>query len=157
MPEKVASWRKVPCPSCLARRLQPCRTADGREATEPHAARRQAGKVAELPAPLLSYGWGGEWPHIVSAADPRRALCGVGLVVPPVLQPSLESAHPQCKNLLGKVDAATAIAPTGVCPVCVSEEDLDEDGRIKAHKQMYGGRRTDVDCDGAGQKPEDDQ
>lgn len=157
MPNPVASWRKVPCPSCLAPIYKRCRTNDGRDATEPHAARRQAAVVADLPTPLLAYAWSGEWPHIVSAADPQRALCGAGLVEPPVLQPPLTSAHPKCRNLLGKVPAAPAIAPTGTCPVCVSEEDLDEDGHIKAHKQLHGLARTDVDCDGAGQKPEESE
>jgi hypothetical protein len=43
---------------------------------------------------------------------------------------------------------------TGVCPVCVSEEDLDADGRIGPHKQIRGITRTDIDCAGAGQLPD---
>ena len=42
----------------------------------------------------------------------------------------------------------------GVCPVCVSEEDVDAVGRIAGHKQMLGYVRTDVDCGGGGQLPD---
>jgi hypothetical protein len=158
VPNPVASWRKVSCPSCLAQRFERCRTGDGRVATEPHAARRQAARAADLPTPLLSYAWSGESPHIVSAADPLRALCGAAVVEAPTLQPSLLSAHPQCRNLLGKVEAAAVAPPTVACPVCGAEETPGPDMTVPDHKEQrrnkWGVYRADVDCDGAGRKPE---
>lgn len=45
----------------------------------------------------------------------------------------------------------------GTCPDCLSVEKVDKAGLIRPHKQMYGIARTDIDCPGAGQKPEVDE
>lgn len=44
----------------------------------------------------------------------------------------------------------------GTCRECLSVEKLDPDGRIVAHKQLYGIARTSDDCDGGGEKPDAD-
>jgi hypothetical protein len=154
----VPSWRDVACPSCGAPVRQGCFNKLGGPATEPHIARIRAAREQGMPTPLLGYPDQSEIPHVVSGADEGRAICGAELVLPhPVLQPGIAAVDPKCRNLLPKSTYAVARALTGICPECVSEEDLDERGLIAAHKQMRGGRRTDVDCVGAGQKPEADQ
>jgi hypothetical protein len=154
----VSSWRDVPCPQCGAPVRQRCFTKLGTPAVEAHVARLRAVDEAALPTPLLGYPDQSDIPHVVSAADEGRAICGAELVLPhPVLQPGIAAVDPKCRNRLTKVPYAVARPLTGICPECVSEEDLDERGLIAPHKQMLAGRRTDVDCVGAGQKPEADQ
>jgi hypothetical protein len=153
-----SSWRDIPCPQCGAPVRQRCFTKAGAPAVEPHVARLRAVDEAGLPTPLLGYPDQSEIPHVVSAADERRAICGAELVLPhPVLQPGIDGVDPKCRNLLPKSAYAVVLPLTGICPECVSEEDLDEQGLIAPHKQMRGGRRTELDCVGAGQKPEADQ
>lgn len=155
MPEPT-SWRDIACPTCGAPARQRCFQRDGRPATEPHAARRQGAAAAGVPTPVLAYPENSASPHIVSADDPTRALCGAVVGTPPVLQPPLRLVHAKCLNLLGKKESAPAIPPTGVCPECVNEEDLDDLGRIKPHFQMLGGVRTSLSCPGGGREPEVD-
>jgi hypothetical protein len=45
----------------------------------------------------------------------------------------------------------------GVCPVCLSVEDLDDQGLIADHKVLYGAARRGDDCTGKGQPPEVDR
>jgi hypothetical protein len=153
MPE--ASWRDVACPTCGAPARQRCFNKLGAPATEPHVARVRTVDEAGLPTPLLAYPHESETPHVVSAVDSMRAICGAELEVPhPVLQPGIAAVDPKCRNLLPKVPYAVALPLTGICPGCLSEEDLDEQGLIMPHKVLYGDTRLAEDCDGAGQKPE---
>lgn len=145
------SWRDVPCTGCGAPVKQNCFSRTGKVALEPHAARRQAAREAGLPTPVLGYPRQAELPHIVSLADKTRALCSAVIETIPEIQPPLHTACPKCRNLLGKIPYRRDTAVTGVCPVCVSDEDLDDEGRIKPHKQMLGTARTDIDCGGAGE------
>lgn len=148
------SWRELRCTQCGAPAGQLCFSASGKPAGEPHAARRQAAREASMPRPLLGYAPTYETPHVVSLTDRGKAICGSAIDTIPEIQPPLTSADPRCRNLLGKVAYARNPVLTGVCPVCVSDEDLDDKGRIVAHKQVLGIARTDVDCDGAGQLPD---
>jgi hypothetical protein len=152
------SWRDVACPrpGCSGQVGQYCTSASGRTALEPHSDRLRAAREAGLPRPLLGYSPQYETPHVVSVADKAKAICGAAIDTIPEIQPPLASADSRCRNLLGKVPYARNPTLTGVCPVCVSEEDLDGDGQVVPHKQMYGGKRSDVDCAGAGELPEVD-
>lgn len=82
------------------------------------------------------------------AAPPhRRCRSGLGK--------SIANAHLERREEALREQSKTRLL-LGVCPVCVSEEDLDDDGRIAPHKQVLGLARTDVDCPGAGHLPEVD-
>jgi hypothetical protein len=98
-------------------------------------------------------------PHLIRPGRPGYTLCKRMVVSVPELQPATPANV--CPDCVQRAEHGAPYLPastpmTGVCPVCVSEEDLDEQGLIKPHKQMYGSKRTDVDCDGAGEKPEAD-
>jgi hypothetical protein len=158
MADETRTWRDVPCPQCGAPARQKCFTKAGTPAFEPHVARIRAAGEAGLPTPLLGYPHESETPHVVSAVDSMRAICGAELVTPhPVLQPGMDGVDPKCRNLLPKVPYAVALPLTGACPGCLSDEDLDEQGLIMPHRVLYGGTRLAEDCGGAGQKPEADQ
>lgn len=146
------SWRDVACTKCGAPINQRC-TAGRGWAEKPHIDRLVAAVLASLPPPLLGY-TAKEGLHIASDADQTVALCRAELVSVPTLQPPLVDVCQNCLRQLAGVKPATERLRTGVCPECVSEEDLDAAGLIPPHKQMLGLRRSEIDCIGEGQQPE---
>lgn len=109
--------------------------------------------------PLYAFTKTGVAVHLIQVARPEWTLCHVWVYQVPVaaLQPINPTLCPRCAQRSTAVEFVLAPpSTTGVCPVCVSDEDLDAAGRISQHKQMLGTARTDVDCDGAGELPDGD-
>lgn len=152
MTAPTVSWKDVACTTCGAPINQRC-MARGRW-VEPHSARVVAAVLASMPVPPQLGYTDKDGLHIVSDADKTAALCRAELVSVPLLQPPFEHVCQNCLRKLAGVKPATEPMRTGVCPVCVSEEDLDDNGLIGSHNQMYGTRRTDEKCPGKGMAPE---
>jgi hypothetical protein len=166
--EKV-SWRDVTCRHCNAGPGRNCRGGNGREQSVCHAVRsRDATKPAPAATRAATSGTGlvygytlkGQVAHIVSAVSRQLLLCGRRTDYIPQVQPQGPKVCGTCESTMElKGGAASAPGPVeGDCPVCGSEEALNDDGLVVAHNQLVVGRtglrRIDKVCSGGGEPPE---
>jgi hypothetical protein len=116
------------------------------------------------PAPKYAYIIADDLPHLIRPGRPGYTLCKHVVVQVPELQPvNPAEMCPDCGGRAGhgapylRADAALTVE----CPVCGAEETPTADMTLPGHKEQRCGKsgvyRSDVDCVGAGQKPEADQ
>ena len=114
--------------------------------------------------PKYGYVLADDLPHLIRLRRPGYSLCKRVVVQVPELQPvNPAQVCPDCMQRAshGAPYLPADAALTVVCPVCGAEETPNADMTLPAHKKQRHGKwgvyRTDVDCEGAGRKPEVDE